>query len=100
MAITATATELQVGDIITVTVTITNTGKLNAGYPGVCNLASYVDVDLPEWQPYEDPILDPPVLGSEVESILVGEVQIYTFVLQAARPGTVWLEGVYRPATG
>ncbi len=90
----ATTTDMKVGDTVTVTLIVTNTGILPA-HNTYCNLAGYPYAGSPVYQPFDDPVLEPAVLIFDFDGINPGEVQTCTFVLLAARPGTVWLEGTY-----
>jgi hypothetical protein len=91
MAITATQTELAVGDSFTVTVTITKTGKLGADKPG-CALYGWLDRD----KTHSNLSLPEPLYGSVTEKrIPRGADMTCIYTLRALRPGTIWLEGHY-----
>lgn len=81
VVIVASAAELQVGDILTITVTITNTGQVTFG-----NLRYQL---LGEWEPF----LGAPtgaVLGHEVD-VPPGGSNTATFILEATQIGTAQL---------
>ena len=93
ITISATATELKVGDTITVSVTVTNTGKLGA-HQAYCDLRGWLEDGTPnDYLP--NPIIEPGYQQRNSGGIVPGEVRTCTFTLRAAHPGTVLLEGTY-----
>jgi hypothetical protein len=93
VTISATATELKVGDTISVTVIITNTGKLGA-HQAYCDLRGWLEDGTPnDYLP--NPIIEPGYQQRNSDGIVPGEVQTCIFTLRAAHPGTVLLEGTY-----
>jgi len=70
--------QLQQGDLLTITVTITNTGNVSFGLLRFQLLG--------EWTPYLAPLTEG-VVGHE-ESVEPGASAMATFVLEAVRPGT------------
>ncbi len=81
VGISASATELQVGDLLTITVTLTNTGAAPIGMPRFQLLG--------EWTPYLGLLMDS-VVHHELD-VTPGASDTATFVLEAVEPGTVIL---------
>ncbi|MBN1890185.1 MAG: hypothetical protein JW850_19470 [Thermoflexales bacterium] len=96
VALTTTATDLRVGDVVTMFLTVTNTGKLYFHRPHG-SLTIFLE-DGKTWQPSSDPILEfvtPRVVDFKLPAYNLnpGESIRVTFVLRAARPGTVIVRG-------
>ena len=93
VGITATATDLKVGDTITVTVTTKSTGQLVA-VRAYCSLSAWL-ADETHNKVLSDPILEPWYQGIDLDLIRPGDVRTCAFALQAVRPGIAFLEGGY-----
>jgi hypothetical protein len=92
VSITATATDLEVGDTLTVTVTTKSTGQRVADR-AYCNLSAW-PVDETHNNGLSDPILEPWNQSTDFH-VNPGEIRTCTFSLRAVRPGIVFLEGNY-----
>jgi hypothetical protein len=93
VTITATATELKGGDIITVVVTTRNTGQLSA-IRTYCNLRGWLEDGTPN-DYLLDPIVEPGYQSLGLYGSDPGDVETCAFSLRAAHPGTVFLQGGY-----
>jgi hypothetical protein len=84
---------VRVGDNLTVTLTVTNTGKLEADQTH-CGLYLYVG-GMGTAEPKENPVLT--FLSEEYWAIRLppGDVQSCIFVFRAERPETIFLQGGY-----
>ncbi len=91
--IAATATDLKVGNTVTVTVTTKSTGQRVAGR-AYCRLNAWL-ADETHSSALSDPILEPWDQSTDLDLIRPGDVKTCTFTLRAVRPGTVFLEGGY-----
>ena len=82
VVIIASGTELRVGDLLTITVAVTNTGQVTFG-----NLRYQL---LGEWEPYLRVTTDAAV-EHELD-VIPGQSDTATFVLEALQPGTARLQ--------
>lgn len=78
VAITPSAPQLPVGELLTITVTITNTGQVPFG-----NLR----YQLVGWEPFFMPVAEPVTVHSEID-VPRGESDTATFQMEAAQVGT------------
>jgi hypothetical protein len=93
MAISATVTELKVGETTSVTVIITNTGKLGA-HQAYCALSAWFEDEASD-RYFSDPIVSPWDQTINQDGIAPGEINTCVFALRAVRPGAVFVEGTY-----
>ncbi len=95
VVITATVTELQVGEVVTFTYIVTNTGKLSLEKP-YCHLQVYLD-GIRQDITSRPLILDPPHSGWELPNasfkLRPGVSDMVTLTLRAVNPGTVTVKG-------
>ncbi len=96
IALTATTTEAKVGDMITVTIMVTNTGKLCANKT-YCELRGWSKDETTPHDYLDAPLFEPAYPGiinfDWAKSNCPGTFVTCVFVLQAVRPGTVVLKG-------
>lgn len=85
VSITATSTELMVGEVVTVRVTLHNTGPVMVGQPQFSLLCEYED---------DSAVLEPARAEPVVHPLAVepGETDMAEFVFEALRPGKVTLQ--------
>ena len=91
IAVAAPQTEVAVGNSISVTVVVTNTGKLGAD-KAICDLRGWLNRDKTDSN-ISTPI---PLFESALEKVdRRGLDMACVYGLHALQPGTVWLEGHY-----